>query len=64
MSDWTKLVTKVYKDNHKKNSSYKFKNAMKDAAKVYKKGGINSTNKRMKSHKKMRKTTGTRKMRK
>jgi hypothetical protein len=64
MSDWTKLVTTTYKKNHKKNSSYKFKDALKDAGKIYKKGGVNSTNKKMKSHKKMRKNTGTRKMRK
>jgi len=36
MSKWTDLVTKVYKKNHAKNSSYKFKDALKDAAKIYK----------------------------
>lgn len=61
MSAWTKAVTEMYKKNHKKNSSYKLKNAMKDAAKIYKKGGV--SNKKMKSHKNMRKNTGTRKMR-
>lgn len=38
MSKWTDTVTAVYKQNHAKNSSYKFKQAMKDAKKVYKKG--------------------------
>ena len=61
MSDWTKLVTETYKKNHKKNASYKFKHAMKDAAKMYKKGGVSS--KKMKSCKNMRKKNGTRKMR-
>ena len=39
MSKWTDTVTAVYKQNLAKNSSYKFKQAMKDARKVYKKGG-------------------------
>ena len=38
MSKWTDTVTAVYKQNKAKNSSYKFKQAMKDAKKVYKKG--------------------------
>lgn len=38
MSKWTDTVTEVYKINRAKNSSYKFKQAMKDAKKVYKKG--------------------------
>ena len=38
MSKWTDTVTAVYKQNHAKNSSYKFKQAMKDAKKIYKKG--------------------------
>ena len=62
MSDWTELVTKTYNDKKKKNPSYKFKHAMKDAAKMYKKGGVSS--KKMKSCKNMRKKNGTRKMRK
>jgi hypothetical protein len=36
-NEWTKLVTKTYKTNHKKNKSYTFKNAIQDARKVYKK---------------------------
>jgi hypothetical protein len=38
MSDWTKFVTAFYKKKHASNPDYKFKNAMKDAAKEYKKG--------------------------
>ena len=38
MSKWTDTVTAVYKENRAKNSSYKFKQAMKDAKKIYKKG--------------------------
>lgn len=51
MSEWTKLVTKVYNENKSK-PGYKFKNAMKDAAKIYKKQGpstASSTKKRRKS---------------
>ena len=38
MSEWTTLVTKVYNENKSK-PGYKFKHAMKDAAKIYKKHG-------------------------
>jgi hypothetical protein len=54
MSEWTQLVTKVYNENKSK-PGYKFKNAMKDAAKIYKKQGpstaASSTKKRRKSNK-------------
>jgi len=55
MSEWTQLVTKVYNENKSK-PGYKFKNAMKDAAKIYKKKGpstaaASSTKKRRKSNK-------------
>ena len=36
MSKWTEYVTKYYKDEKKKNGGYKFKDALKDAAKTYK----------------------------
>lgn len=36
MSAWTKYVTKFYKAEHAKDPNYKFKNALKDAAKTYK----------------------------
>jgi hypothetical protein len=36
MSSWTTYVTKFYKAEHTKNPNYKFKNALKDAAKSYK----------------------------
>ena len=38
-SAWTKFVTKYYHDEKKKNPEYKFSQALKDAAKVYKKTG-------------------------
>jgi len=38
---WTKLVAKTYKMHHKKNKSYSLGDAMRDARKVYKKGGNN-----------------------
>ena len=36
MSAWTNYVTKFYKAQHAKDPNYKFKNALKDAAKTYK----------------------------
>jgi hypothetical protein len=52
MSDWTKFVTAYYKKKHASNPDYKFKNAMKDAAKEYKKGpSAASANKTKKSGK-------------
>lgn len=37
-SDWMKHLDKVFKDGKKKNKDYKYKDAMKDAKKTYKKG--------------------------
>lgn len=53
MSDWTKFVTAYYKKKHASNPDYQFKNAMKDAAKEYKKGpsAANKTKKSGKSKK-------------
>jgi len=36
-NEWTKLVTKTYKANHKKDKEYTFKQAIQDARKMYKK---------------------------
>ena len=36
-SEWTTFVTELYKKNKKTNPLYMFKNALKDAAKIYKK---------------------------
>ena len=41
---WTKLVAKTYKMHHKKNKNYSLGDAMKDARKVYKKGGNSNEN--------------------
>jgi len=56
MTEWTDLVTKVYNENKSK-PGYKFKNALKDAAKIYKKSKKRSVNKAKPS----RKRRGTRK---
>lgn len=37
-SAWTKFVTKYYHDKKKSDKDYKFSQALKDAAKEYKKG--------------------------
>jgi hypothetical protein len=37
MSPWTKFATNYYKEQKKRNSSYKFKDALVDAGKLYKK---------------------------
>ena len=55
MSAWTQLVTKTYKKYHKKNSTYKLKDAMKDAAKIYKMEGGASSGKTQKIRKTSRK---------
>jgi hypothetical protein len=38
-NEWTKLVTKTYKTNHKRNKEYTFKQAIQDSRKLYKRGG-------------------------
>jgi|TARA_Y100000389_G_C17431262_1_gene502792 hypothetical protein len=37
MSAWTDFVTKFYHEKKEQNKDYKFKDALKDGAKVYKK---------------------------
>ena len=62
MSKWTQFVTAFYKKEHAKNSDYKFKDAMKAAAKVYKKdSSASSSSKTMKKGKKARKSRKSRK---
>jgi hypothetical protein len=39
MSAWTDFVTAYYEKKHKADPKYKFKDALKDAAKEYKKKG-------------------------
>ena len=38
MTAWTDFATKVFREGQKKNPAYKFKDALKAAAKLYKKG--------------------------
>jgi len=42
-SDWTKFATAFYRQEKAKNPDYKFKNALKDAAKAYKGGSSDKT---------------------
>jgi hypothetical protein len=55
MTAWTDLVKKVYNENKSK-PGYKFKNAMKDAAKIYKNGstGTKTPSKKSRKHRKSR----------
>jgi len=43
MNEWTKFVTQYYHDQKQANKNYQFKDAMKDAKKVYKRGTKKST---------------------
>lgn len=63
MSKWTEFVTAFYKKELAKNADYKFKDAMKAAAKVYKKDSSASVSKTMKKgkSKKARKSRKSRK---
>ena len=77
MSAWLNIVKKTFKDGRKKSASYKFKDALKDAKKVYNKGAnvvvgvARKTRKTMKrgmkkmtNKKRSRRSKGTRKNRK
>jgi hypothetical protein len=44
-TEWTKLVQKIYNENKDKKGGYKLGDAMKDAKKVYKKGGNDKSEK-------------------
>jgi len=54
MTEWTDLVKQVYNENKGK-AGYKFKNALKDAAKIYKKKGSKSASKKTGRRRKSRK---------
>jgi hypothetical protein len=43
MNEWTKFVTQYYREQKQANKNYQFKDAMKDAKKVYKRGTKKST---------------------
>ena len=65
MSKWTEYVTKFYKEQKKKNGGYKFKDALKAAAKTYKKqGNAENTNVKEKKAKKRTMKNRTRKQKK
>ena len=54
MSAWNDFVKKIYWENHKKNSNYSFKDALKEASK--RKGEMGKSNTTMVKPKKMNKT--------
>ena len=56
MSAWTDYATKVFREGQKKNPAYKFKDALKDAAKTYKKGAVSVASSSSSKTKKARKS--------
>jgi hypothetical protein len=62
MTAWTDFATKVFREGQKKDPSYKFKDALKAAGKLYKKGSnavsssSSSTRKARRSKSKKRRT--------
>lgn len=63
MSEWTKFVSAFYKKKHASNPNYQFKDALKEAAKVYKKGSSAVVGKTKKSSKKSKKSGKSQKKR-
>ena len=60
MSKWTTHVMNYYKEHKKNNPNYKFKDAMKDAKKTYKKDATSTEpNKSSKKPRKSRKSRKT-----
>ena len=60
MSAWTKFATNYYREQQKKNPNYKFRDALKAAAKLYKKqpaGASSSSSTQKKSKSKKRRTS-------
>ena len=57
MSEWTKFVSAFYKKKHASNPNYKFKDALKEAAKVYKKSAPSAVGKTKKSGKSKKRRT-------
>jgi len=66
MSKWTTHVMNYYKEHKKNNPNYKFKDAMKDAKKTYKKDATSKEpiNKSSKKPRKSRKNKSLKKSRK
>jgi len=64
MSEWTKFVTNYYHEEKKKNPDYMFKNALKDAGPLFKKGFVNkksAVNKKKQSRKQKKHTRSKKK---
>lgn len=61
MSGWIETVKRVYKENRAKNPSYKYKQAMVDAKKVYKSSGTSSNVAEGKSKRKTKKSKKSKK---
>ena len=64
MNDWIKFLKNYYKEKKEKDSSYSYKDAMKDARNEYKKGGADKkrkTEKRKTRKNKLRKSSKNRK---
>ena len=64
MSEWTKFVSAFYKKKHASNPDYQFKDALKEASKVYKKGPSNGKSKSKSKTKKGGKSKKRRTMKK
>ena len=64
MSSWTTFLTKFYNDKKKSNPEYKFKDAMKDGARVYKKSSSTESTESTTSTRKMSTSRKSRKSRK
>jgi hypothetical protein len=59
MSDWTKFATAHYRKTKKSNPAYKFSNALKDAAALFKRGTrVRKTAKRGRGRKSGKKSRG------
>jgi hypothetical protein len=56
MTAWTDFATKVFREGQKKDPSYKFKDALKAAGKLYKKGSSTAPSTTSSSTKKSRKS--------
>jgi hypothetical protein len=63
MTAWTDFVTKLFNSKRKHNKSYRFKNALVDASKIYNNQNKKAHKKHGKTNKKHRKTNKKHRMR-